>query len=105
MTTIPNLNVVIQQGGNARDAQNVRNQPQHTNSYVENQMPDKIQEKRTTVNEFEEAERSKLNADKEGKKSYLRKRREASKKRKKKEKKKARFEHPNGSGRLLDTIV
>ncbi|MCP3921810.1 MAG: hypothetical protein GY714_04415 [Desulfobacterales bacterium] len=105
MTTIPNLNVVIQQGGNARDAQNVRNQPQHTNSYVENQMPDKIQEQRTSVNELEEAEHSKLNKDKEGKRSYLRKKREAAKKRKKKSKKAARFEHPNGSGRLLDTIV
>ena len=105
MTTIPNLNVVIQQGGNARDAQNVRNQPQHTNSYVENQMPDKINETRTTVNELEEKERSKLNKDKEGKKSYLRKKREASEKKKKTGKKKARFEHPNGSGRLLDTIV
>lgn len=105
MTTIPNLNVVIQQGGNARDAQNVRNQPQHTNSYVENQVPDKIQEQRTTVNEFEEAQHTKLNTDKEGTKGYLRKKKERSSKKKKEGKKKARFEHPNGSGRLLDTIV
>ncbi len=106
MTTIPNLNVVIQQGGSARDAQNVRNQPQYTNSNVENQVPDKIQAQRTTVLENEQPEEAKLHKDKnEESRAGKRQRKRIAAKKKKKMKKAAKNENYDGTGRFLDTVV
>ncbi len=101
MTTIPNLNVVIQQGGNARDAQNVKNQPQ--NVFAEPQTPDKAIERLSTVNEFEESEKTKFEKDKE--ESSKRREKKNLRMKSKEKKKKKNFENPEGIGRLLNTVV
>jgi hypothetical protein len=99
MTTIPNLNVVVQQGHKAIEAQNVRNPAQESNLASVLQ-PEKEDTKRTTVQEFEESDHVQLDSENSGGKG------KNPRKREKRKKAKAPAEKPReGSGRLLDTIA
>lgn len=101
MTTIPNMNIVVQQGGSARDAQNVRNQVQNPNQLAAAEIPDKEVVKRTVVHESEEKERSKFEKDSSEKRKEYQLQQERKKKKQVSEEKKA----PKETGRLLDTVV
>jgi len=106
MTTISDVNIVVQQGNSAREVQNVRTQPLDPNQATVAQQQEKESEQRTTVKEFEDS--GKINPDQEKedrqtKTGSKRKQPEGSKKKgDAKEDDTADAESP---GRLLDTIA
>ncbi|PIE70206.1 MAG: hypothetical protein CSA22_09060 [Deltaproteobacteria bacterium] len=67
MTTIPNLNLVFQQSGNALRVMTVQQQAMGQGFFMEGQAQQlKNAEKRTTVNEFEESGKSRLDNETSG---------------------------------------
>ncbi len=99
MTTIPNLNVVVQQGGAARDAQNIRPQSQDASQVVAAQQTDKETEQRNTVQDSNESE-----ALKQKKKKSTASEHEKKKKKKKKDESEVEEVEvdPDAPGQLLD---
>ena len=63
MTTISDVNIVVQQGNSAREVQNTRTQPMDPNQATVAQQQEKESEQRTTVKEFEDP--GKINPDQE----------------------------------------
>jgi len=99
MTTISDVNIVVQQGNSAREAQNVRTQPLDPNQMTVAQQQEKESEQRTTVSESDESDRIAPDQEKEG-------RREERQGAKKKAPEKSEAEKdPDAPGRLLDTIA
>ena len=101
MTTIPNLNVVVQQGSVARDTQNLRPQVHDATQAAAVQQPEKEAEKQTTVQDSSDSDS--IQADQE--KSFAggkRRRKEKKKKKPDEEIKEAAFD-PDAPGQLLDT--
>lgn len=96
MTTIPNVNIVVQQAGAAHEAQTHRNQPHETVAAPMQQAANEA-EVRTTVQQSEAGE--KLKADEE------KRRRKDSESRQRKKKKRSKNEDPDGPGYLLDTTA
>ena len=101
MTTIPNLNVVVQQGSTARDTQNIRQQNQEASQVVAASQPEKDTEQMTTVQGSNESEKIKTDQEKSS-----REKEEEGKKKKKKageneEVKEVEFD-PDAPGQLLD---
>ena len=66
MTTIPNLNVVVQQGSVARDTQNLRPQVNDVNQPGAVQQPEKEAEKQTTVQDSSESDGIQADQEKSG---------------------------------------
>jgi len=106
MTSISDVNIVVQQGNSAREVQNTRTQPMDPNQATVAQQQEKESEQRTTVKEFEDP--GKINPDQE---REDRKRKPGSrqkqpdgsgKKGKKEEDETADADSP---GKLLDTIA
>ena len=99
MTTISNINIVVQQGSTARDTQNIRQQGQDTSQALANTQPEKETEQRTTVQDTNEYEAIKTDQEKSNKK-------EEQKKKKKKLKKEDDVEEvevdPDAPGQFLD---
>lgn len=103
MTTIPNLNIVIQQGDAVRDSHNIKNQVLES---AQNTVFERIAEddkKRTVIAQADEAEKVLLNHERPGGGRLKRDR-------KKERKLKARaamedMADPDGPGRLLNTVV
>ena len=99
MTTISNLNIVIQQGDTAREVQNDRLQPQHVNQVAETLRHEKQNEvQMTTVQEFDAYDE--LHPDGgNNQKRRLRFRK------KKKEKPVRKANTDDRTGRLIDTLA
>ncbi len=99
MTTIPNLNVVVQQGSTARDTQNLRQQGQDNSQALANTQPEKETEQRTTVQNTNESDAIKADQEKSSKE-------EEQKKKKKKAGQEDEVEEvesdPDAPGQLLD---
>lgn len=100
MTTIPNLNIVVQQGAAARDAHNIRQQPVDAAQSAVAHQPDKEEQQRTTVHETEEGEHARFSKDGSGRRQPAENRPLNPKKKKKED------EKPEGdTGHILDTVV
>jgi len=99
MTTISDVNIVVQQGNSAREAQNTRTQPLDPNQMTVAQQQEKESEQRTTVSESDESDR--INPDQE-RESRQKKQNDS----KKKDQKEIEAEmNPDATGSLLDTIA
>ena len=103
MTTIPNLNIVIQQGDLVRETQNIRNQALDSAQLSALERLEKEARKKNSVPEMEETEKILLNKDLSNKNN----RNSEQPKEKQREKKEQREEkrQSDETGRLLDTIV
>ncbi|GAB6095908.1 hypothetical protein JCM14469_21610 [Desulfatiferula olefinivorans] len=66
MTTIPNLNIVIQQGDAVRESHNIKNQALDTAQHVAFQRLEDEDRKRTMVSQTEEAEKVLFNKEHSG---------------------------------------
>lgn len=66
MTTIPNLNLVIQQGDAVRESHNIKNQAQDTAQQIAFQRLEDEDKKRTMVSQTEEAEKILFNKENSG---------------------------------------
>lgn len=103
MTTIPNLNMVIQQGDAIRDSHNIKNQVlESTQNTVFERLADD-DKKRTVVSQAEEAEKIFLTNEQRGGGKHKR-----EKKLERKKKIRAVMEEtidPDGPGRLLNTVA
>ncbi len=96
MTTIPNLNVVVQQGHTALEAQNVKS-PTQESSQLTAQQQALDEQNRTTVSQSAHA----VEIDKDKKESEKRKKKFGRRRNKKTRPEK----DPDDTGRILDTIV
>lgn len=102
MTTISNINIVVQQGEPAKEAQHVRNPQLDAHQLTPAQQAQKEMEARGTVNESEESEKIKTDQEESGE----RERSEQERKKKKQQQENLPDEgNPDGTGRLLDTIA
>ncbi len=102
MTTIPNLNIVVQQGDLVRETQNIRNQALDSSQLSALERLEEENRKRNSVSETEEIEKMVLNKDSSNEKKKNTDQ-ENSKKREQKELKKSST--LDTTGRLLDTVV
>lgn len=102
MTTIPNLNIVVQQGDLVRETQNIRNQALDSAQLSALERLEEENRKRNSVAETEEIEKMILNKDASGKKKKDTEQKNANKRESKDSDKNKTFEP---TGRLLDTIV
>lgn len=98
MTGIANLNIVIQQGDTAREAQQLRSSHQASQDVASSMLPDKIMKERTSVQESPDSRKMKWQKD-----------RKNDRKRRFDKKKGARDKNKNKKGsqsdHILDTIV
>jgi hypothetical protein len=102
MTTIPNLNIVIQQGDTVKDLQNLKNTVLDSSQLAANERMEEENRKRTAVRQPDETEQVLFNKEKPGGE----KRRAFQKKMPpKKAKENNDNKDPDATGRLLDTIV
>ncbi len=103
MTTIPNLNIVVQQGDLARETQNIRNQALDSAQLSAMERLEKEAKRKNSVPEMEETEKILLNKDLSGEGKRNSEHRRDKKKVKKDPGEEKR--RPDETGRLLDTIV
>lgn len=103
MTTIPNLNIVIQQGDIAREAQNVRNQGLEASQQAAAERLEWEEKKRTVVPETEETEKTLFNKDKSG--DGKRSPEERGERKQREQTSENDSYDPDSPGRLLDTLV
>ncbi|MDY0164652.1 hypothetical protein [Desulfobotulus sp.] len=100
MTTIPNLNLVVQQGGAVREAHNLKAQPYDSAQAAQSVQPEREAQRREQVQLSEEAS---LRAGKDGKKDKEQEGRSPDRKAQKEADSMPDGETPDGRGRLLDT--
>lgn len=104
MTTIPNLNVVVQQGSVARDTQNVRQQSQDPGQIVPANQPEKDSEQMTTVQDTSTSDGIKTDEEKTAKEEG-----QQHKKKKKKEDEEEEVKDletdPDAPGQLLNVKI
>jgi hypothetical protein len=67
MTTISNLSLLVQQGGNVRETQNIRQQMLEANQSAELQNQEKIRKQIATVEQSENSQSVKLDQNRTGK--------------------------------------
>ncbi len=100
MTTISNINIVVQQGDAARETQQVKHPPMDSSQLTPAQQAQKEMEQRAVIKESDTAEKVKpYQEKKQGSQE------EREKERKEREQKELDEEDPDGTGRLLDTIA
>ena len=63
MTTLSNTNIVLQQSGGAKEAQNIRHATQDYSQVLSGQQKEKDSQQRTTVQQSEDSKRSQLDKD------------------------------------------
>lgn len=103
MTTIPNLNIVVQQGDLVRETQNIRNQALDSSQLSALERMEEEDRKRSSVAETEEIEKMILNKDSSREKKNKGEQEKKSERRESSESgKKGALEK---TGRLLDTVV
>ena len=101
MTTVPGFNIVIQQAGNLAEATQLANSQKPDPAQIAALQEAGAIARRSTVQEMEEAERLKFDPKREE-----RRRRKAEVKNAGKRKKSGDDDNdPDGTGKLLDTIV
>ncbi|MCW7752368.1 hypothetical protein OOT00_00010 [Desulfobotulus sp. H1] len=100
MTTIPNLNMVIQQGGAVREAHNLKAQPYDSAQAALAVQPEREARRREEVQLSEEAS---LRAGKDGKDSRRDEQESSGKKNPEEQKKKQDVQHSDGVGSLFTT--
>jgi hypothetical protein len=101
MTTISNMNIVVQQSGGAKNAQNVRHMTQEYTHLMATQQKEKDLQQRTTVQHSEDADQTKLDKDRPDK----RRKRRRHKDRRRGEPSGASVQESKDSGKLLDTVA
>lgn len=102
MTTIPNLNIVVQQGDLVRETQNIRNQALDSAQLSALERLEEENRKRNSVSETEETEKMLLNKDSSEEKKNKPEPKNLKKREHKDENKDSKL---NSTGRLLDTVV
>jgi hypothetical protein len=101
MTGISHLNILVQQGGNTQELQQIKQQtPEHTQSVAAQDQMTRAAEAKARVQEGEEAEKSSLERDRSKKRRDGRPSGEEKKEKKKKEEK-----SPASTGNLLNTVA
>ena len=81
MSTISNVNIVVQQGGGATEAQNVKHSSQEYSQVISAQQREKDDEQRITVQQLDQPEAAGLEKDaSDGKRRRRRKKSKAKKK-------------------------
>ncbi len=103
MTTIPNLNIVVQQGDLVRETQNIRNQALDSAQLSAMERLEKEAKKKNSVPEMEETEKILLNKDLSGEGNRNSQQRKEKKRVMNEQNEEKR--RPDETGRLLDTIV
>ncbi len=98
MTTLSNLNIVVQHGDSAREAQNIRNQAVESSQQTAVQQ-EKQAEQEKNVQEPDHSEEVKADGEGTGNKKH------GTKKKKKKKKEDAKEQPKDGTGSLLDTVA
>lgn len=103
MTTIPNLNIVIQQGDSVRESHNIKNQALDAAQHAAFHRLEEEDKKRTMVSQTEETEKILFNKENSGEG----KRRHEARSQKKKQDTgpTEKTVDPDAPGRLLNTIV
>jgi hypothetical protein len=101
MTTVPGFNIVIQQAGNLAEAVQLAGSQKPDPAQIAALQQAGAIARRSTVQELEEAERLKLDPKREER----RRRRADMKDAKKRKKSDDDGNDPDGTGKLLDTIV
>ncbi len=102
MTTIPNLNIVVQQGDLVRETQNIRNQALDSSQLSALERLEEENKKRNSVSETEEIEKMLLNKDSSNEKKKNQEQKKSQKRTHKESKKNSTLDT---TGRLLDTVV
>jgi hypothetical protein len=105
MTTISNINIVVQQGDTIKDAQNIKNQPLDPKEVTFAQQQEKEKELRETVHESESTEKIKPDEERTDKKKQNSGKEEKEGKKAEVKKDTEQESDPEAKGRLLDTIV
>jgi len=105
MTTISNINIVVQQGDAAKEAQNVRNQPLDPKQATFAQQQEKEMELRETVQEPEGSDKIKRHEERTGKEKQEKGKEKQEDTKAEAKKDLERESDPEATGRLLDTIV
>ncbi len=103
MTTIPNLNMVIQQGDAIRDSHNIKNQVLESTQNTVFERLAEDDKKRTVVSQAEEAEKIFLANEQRGGGKF--KREKKLERKKKNQDAMVETIDPDGPGRLLNTVV
>lgn len=100
MTTLSDMNLVVQQGGSVREVQQIRHPSSDVNQLAAAQQPEKERQQRTTVAESGEAEKSALDQQRlsEREKRWLRQRNRTKKKQ-------DAARPPGETGHLVNTVV
>jgi hypothetical protein len=100
VTTVSDMNIVVQQGGNVRDVQQIRHPSSDVSQLAAAQQPEKEVLQRTTVAGSDEAEKLALDQQRlsERKKRWLRQRN-------RKVKKKDAVRSAGETGHLVNTVV
>jgi len=101
VTTISNMNIVVQQSGGAKNAQNIRHATQEYNHLVATQQKEKDIQQQTTIQQSEDAEPAKLDKDL----PERRKKKRRSRSRLNTEESEALIRESKDCGKLLDTVV
>ncbi|OQY13182.1 MAG: hypothetical protein B6I31_01725 [Desulfobacteraceae bacterium 4572_19] len=96
MTTIPNLNIVVQQAGKVQETQNLRNQPHEVAIPHMQQELNEI-EARSIVHQAEGSEKLKSEQKKKRDRDAMSKKKKGSKR--------AKQKNPDGSGKFLNTVA
>ncbi|MDY0361787.1 MAG: hypothetical protein RBR08_10055 [Desulforegulaceae bacterium] len=99
MTGISGINIVIQQGDVAREAQHLKSSHQDANQVAASVIPDKAVKERTQVQQTPDSKKSDWEKEKQREKDRRKARKKAEGSRKKSGKGK------NDSNRILDTIA
>ncbi len=102
MTTIPNLNIVVQQGDLVRETQNIRNQALDSAQLSALERLEEENKKRNSVSEAEETEKMLLNKDSSEEKKNKPEPKNLKKREQNEENNDGKL---NPTGRLLDTVV
>lgn len=102
MTTIPNLNIVVQQGDLVRETQNIRNQALDSAQLSALERLEEENKKRNSVSEAEETEKMLLNKDSSEEKKNKPEPKNLKKREQNEENNDSKL---NPTGRLLDTVV
>ncbi len=101
MTTISNLNIVVQQSGGAKNAQNVRHTIQDPSQLAAAQQREKELQQRTTIQQSEDPKHAELDKDRPDQ----RRRKPDPRGRQDEESSESSTQASRDSGRLLDTVV
>ena len=100
MSTISNMNIVVQQSGDAKNAQNIRHATQEFSQLAAAQQKERDVEQRTTVQQSEDPKQAKLDKEPPDKRKQNR---NGSSRNPESDKRPERKKRP--SGKIVDTVA